>query len=89
MSSAEDAGNKTVASEEEVKLDGEMVKEHPEFADVDEAKRIRFLRVSIYQEYLYKKTLQGIFKVFSLIAPREESAYIPRGVRLLVRENLK
>ena len=59
MSSAEDAGNKTVASEEEVKLDEEMVKEHPEFADVDEAKRIRFLRVSIYQEYLYK-TLQGI-----------------------------
>lgn len=55
MSSAEDAGNKTVASEEEVKLDGEMIKEHPEFADVDEAKRIRFLRVSIYQEYLYKK----------------------------------
>eukprot|EP00729_Bicosta_minor_P025177 gene25177-5518_t len=44
MSSAEDAGNKTVASEEEVKLDGEMIKEHPEFADVDEAKRIRFLR---------------------------------------------
>ena len=61
MSSAEDAGNKTVASEEEVKLDGEMIKEHPEFADVDEAKRIRFLRVSIYQEYLYKKPC----KVFS------------------------